>query len=462
MKRLKRPAPRTTRETGPRCRRGSASCERVRRALWLEQQRRRQPSPQQAAKLWARVVAGARLPPGILLRGAEWQAIDRGLHAHIGAGLEAAAGRGAGAATPRAPPTPLLHLERQGPARPLRRVRGQGPADLGRQRRDQLHAHRRLALRVGLGHADAVVGHGQGDAALAAGDQAHRDVAGAAVGEGVLVGVGDQLDRDQADRDGGVEVGGDRVGLAVERHVGVLAEQAGVAAHRIDIGAEVDRGDVLLGVELVVELADRPDAARDVGELRPALAGGALRGQPHHRLHHLEVVLDAVVDLAQQHLLLADQLLQVGGARGDAALERRAHAPLGQQVAAREQDGDDQAEIERAGEQADLAPFLGPAPLHHRDGSAGGDEQRIGADAAPGMDALDAVELRGDAVAQPPGADQGGKERRVRGELPRPVGARDAREHVAVLAQPLDADQHEAAADAVHRLGEDLLEIGRG
>jgi transcriptional regulator with XRE-family HTH domain len=78
---------------------------RLERAVWLEQAAG--PAPQQAAKLWARVIAGARLPPGVLFSGREWQAVDRALHAHIGAGLEAA-GEGAGAAmpTPRAPPPP--------------------------------------------------------------------------------------------------------------------------------------------------------------------------------------------------------------------------------------------------------------------------------------------------------------------------------------------------------------------
>ncbi len=105
--------------------------KRLERALWLEQAGGGA-SPQQAARLWARVIAGAKLPPGVLFRGPEWRAVDRALHAHIGAALGADGeeeGSG-GVSTPRAPPaapSPGTSGSRSSLAPPRRTAR-HGPA----------------------------------------------------------------------------------------------------------------------------------------------------------------------------------------------------------------------------------------------------------------------------------------------------------------------------------------------
>jgi len=192
------------------------------------------------------------------------------------------------------------------------RLRHQLATQLGRQAAGQLQAHRGLALEVeARRQPDAVVAHRQPHALLAA-RQADLDAAPAPGRERVLERIAHQLGHQQAEGHRHLQRGGHRhhVGSqrdAAPRGADGVAQVAQQVAHVI---AQRHGVQVARLVELFVHQRHRVDTRRALVQRvasRPVRQGPPL--QAEQALHHLQVVLDPVVDLAQQGLALGQRAL---------------------------------------------------------------------------------------------------------------------------------------------------------
>ena len=94
-----------------------------------------------------------------------------------------------------------------------------------------------------------------------------------------------------------------------------------------EIARQVDGRDLAGRIEQIVDLTHRPDAADHVVQRRPGRLGHAPDRHPDQALEHLQVVLHAMVDFAQQHVLVVDGALAVDERRLE-RLRPVAHAPV--------------------------------------------------------------------------------------------------------------------------------------
>jgi hypothetical protein len=129
--------------------------------------------------------------------------------------------------------------------------------------------------------------------------EADLDAPGAAVGKAVLEAVGQDLHRDQRHRHGLGHVHVQRLHVAGDLDAAFRRHDAGVGADGLEELAEVDERTVVVGVvEQVVHLGERQQALLDVAKPRRIAQFGRLGAD--HRQHHLEIVLGAMVRLAQK------------------------------------------------------------------------------------------------------------------------------------------------------------------
>ena len=119
----------------------------------------------------------------------------------------------------------------------------------------------------------------------------------------------DDLVDQQAQLDRHVETEDDAVGFDRQFGTGAGRREGHpqMGAEVADIAGKVHAGEVFGLVKLLVDDAERVDAAADVVKLLPdEWAGGLPRLQADQAGDDLEVVLDAVIDLLQQHFLFDD------------------------------------------------------------------------------------------------------------------------------------------------------------
>src|SRR5450755_2385702 len=144
--------------------------------------------------------------------------------------------------------------------------------------------------------------------------QAQRDAALAALRKSMPEGVRNELIHDQAAGDGDVYDRGDVVDIHAEADLGrihaVRTEQAG--GQVADVLAQVDVGEILGAMQLVVEHGHGEDAlAAFPQSLQECFVGEIALLKAKHAANDLKIVLDTMVDFAEENLFLLHRALDL-------------------------------------------------------------------------------------------------------------------------------------------------------
>ena len=131
----------------------------------------------------------------------------------------------------------------------------------------------------------------------------HEDLPLALARVGVLDGIGDQLGRKQDQGDGPIRRETNTFSRR-DLHRAAEARQVEIATHVAQIGPEVQRGDIVVLVKALMGPRDRQHPACGIAELPFEFGIGAIAGlEVQHAGNQLQAVLDAMINLLQQHLL---------------------------------------------------------------------------------------------------------------------------------------------------------------
>jgi len=145
--------------------------------------------------------------------------------------------------------------------------------------------------------ADAIIGHDCERGGIVLGKQ-NRD-GSAAIGEGVLYGIGQHFEQDQRGGNRLTRIDFDMSGFTAHRDASLRRHDAWIAAQCPQEAAEIHRGRALSAVKQIMHLRDGPDPLFDILEdcgRQTGLAGL----QADQALHGQKIVPDAMVHLLEQ------------------------------------------------------------------------------------------------------------------------------------------------------------------